>query len=815
MLNKFLERKDRTRIEKLGSGLRKYSGLLLKFGFSLTYLIGGRRHANLYLSVTHFGRFLLEWKGSSASLVKYLKGCQILLMQAVSGTPGSDCRSLGVVVGQGLLGIPRLIPHRDRIRIVRGDVALLRLWLSLLGGYRIIETRVHKASFKTISQPGLDIKIPLAEFSAFLKKRTLGELGVSLLKRVPVPKLRFRPLALLTSGPNVPPNTGSLWTLAWDAKAIWRDRNSAWYKALEDYSLRTLNTKFLGLIRVYAGIPTPLITVDENGKLGETFPYSNVWERSLAVLISKTRRETDEGIDRQTSYLSLPSFSKCLRLGRLHAIPEPAGKVRVVAMVTWWVQCLLYPLHLYLFKLLGTIPQDGTHNQAKPLASLAAVIKKDLETTGHSYVYSFDLKAATDRIPIELQVSLLSNLLGGAVAKAWRTILVGIPYDTRPLKQRLGQGGASLKYAVGQPMGAYSSWAMLAMIHHFLVQYSAYKAGYQGWFPFYAVLGDDIVIRGKGVAKRYRETCETFGITIGLAKSLISSNGTFEYAKRFYYRGEDASPLSAREYWVALGSLPSFIELIQRAKSVNTQVRLSDAIRSYSKGYRVVGDLTKRLVDLGNTRSANFLAALFFPGGPFAKPLASLFSPTSTGIRQDENLVENPITERRVRSVSRSVGTSIKEIAGCHTKAQKTFLDEAAKRQLAVSTGTSDRLWSGMMEAGLAPFISVQRALQHVHVSRELQALENVGTYLLKGNLNSKRLITFLEKILPLWTYAMSDVASLPMPESLFPVEAVIRRPKLGRLLKLRVRLLGLAWKGRTTRSVRKSNNKVKATKSH
>jgi hypothetical protein len=783
----------------------------MKFGYAVTHLVAGRRSANLYLSVAHFGRFVLSWKGSASSLVKYMKTSQILLMQAVSGSPTSDARLLGSNVGQGILGIPKLIPHVDRRRIVRGDIAIIRLWLSLLGGYRVIECR-GKASFKTITQPGIDISAPLAEFRSFLKSGSLGSLGAKLLKRVPVPKLGFKPLALLTSGPNVPPNVGALWALAWDAKAIWRYRNSTWYKALEDYSLRTMNTKFLGLIRVYAGISDLVLNGGTRGPTADLVfkAEKSVFEKSLSVLVSRTKREDDGQVSRETHLVPFKNFTKCIRLGRLHTIPEPAGKVRVVAMVTWWVQCLLHPLHLAIFKLLALIPQDGTHDQRKPLVALASKIRSDLDSTGHSYCYSFDLKAATDRIPIELQVSLLSILLGGAVAKAWRTILVGISYDTRPIKHRLGQGGASLKYAVGQPMGAYSSWAMLALIHHFLVQFSAYKAGYRGWYPFYAVLGDDVVIIGKAVAKRYRETCEAFGITIGLAKSLISSNGTFEFAKKFYYRGEDASPLSAREYWVALGSLPAFVELIQRAKSVNTRLSLSDAIRSYSKGYRVVGSLTQRLADLGNTRAANFITALMLPGAPFAKPLASLFSPTSTAVRPNESLVDTPITERRVRSVSRSIGDSIKQIADAKTRAMKTFLNEARTRQLSVSTGTSVRLWTGMMELGLAPFLSVQRSLTIFARSRELQALEALGLYLQKGGLNSRQFITVLEKIVPIWTYAIGDVASLPGPEELFPVESVLKRARLGRILKLRVKLLGLPWHKQTNPSASISKSKTR-----
>jgi hypothetical protein len=359
---------------------------------------------------------------------------------------------------------------------------------------------------------------------------------------------------------------------------------------------------------------------------------------------------------------------------------------------------------------------------------------------------------------------------------------------------------------------------MLALIHHFLVQFSAYKAGYQGWYPFYAVLGDDVVILGKAVAKRYLETCEAFGITIGLAKSLISSNGTFEFAKRFYYRGENASPLSSREYWVALGSLSGFVELVQRAKAVTPSLRLSDCVRAYSKGYRVVGSLNQRLAALGNTRVANFLAALFLPGGPFGKPLASIFSPTSTAVRLDTNLVDTPITERRVKSVSRSIGDSIKEYARSCRAAQKAFFDEARYRNVELHRGWSLRLCNALLDVGIAPFIGLQRAVRISDRARALQALESFGIYLSKGKLNSRGLLHLIEHVLPIWSYSMSDVGGTPLPEGLIPKLGAEMRPKLHKYLKVRVRLLGLPWKkvpsGRVAGATpKRSNSKMSSTK--
>jgi len=60
------------------------------------------------------------------------------------------------------------------------------------------------------------------------------------------------------------------------------------------------------------------------------------------------------------------------------------------------------PLHKALFDILSNIPSDGTFNQLKPV--------KALFDKGCTKLYSFDLSAATDRLPIDVQIQLLGHL---------------------------------------------------------------------------------------------------------------------------------------------------------------------------------------------------------------------------------------------------------------------------------------------------------------------------------------------------------------------------------------------------------------------
>lgn len=148
------------------------------------------------------------------------------------------------------------------------------------------------------------------------------------------------------------------------------------------------------------------------------------------------------------------SDCKVANLGRLGLKEEAAGKVRVFAMVDPFTNWLLKPLHKLIFRYLSNIEQDGTFNQVAPIDRLRSL--------GFTRFWCYDLSAATDRLPVKLQVLLLEPYLGDR-ASAWANLLVDRDYYCSNVRK-------SLRYRVGQPMGALSSWAMLALTHHFIVQ---------------------------------------------------------------------------------------------------------------------------------------------------------------------------------------------------------------------------------------------------------------------------------------------------------------------------------------------------------
>lgn len=211
------------------------------------------------------------------------------------------------------------------------------------------------------------------------------------------------------------------------------------------------------------------------------------------------------------------------RIRALSIINDREMKLRPVAILDYWTQLALKPLHDHIFKILKDIKSDFTFNQLdgpKHLLKLKSVDK----------YYSLDLKSATDRFPIKLQEIVLGRLLSLPKARAWRRLLTDLPFTLN------NSSNITVSYGAGQPMGAYSSWAVFSLTHHLLVKYAAQDINYTE----YALLGDDIVLTNDLVAERYMRFIESLGVEISKPKTIISKD-IFEFAKRLYFKGQDVS----------------------------------------------------------------------------------------------------------------------------------------------------------------------------------------------------------------------------------------------------------------------------------
>jgi hypothetical protein len=229
--------------------------------------------------------------------------------------------------------------------------------------------------------------------------------------------------------------------------------------------------------------------------------------------------------------LIVPPKSQSLR--KLSFFGDPEGKVRVIAIFDYWSQTALLPLHRGIMNILSSISTDGTKNQN-------FFTSKSLLPIGNNLFHSLDLTAATDRMPIALQERIVSYLYGSEVkSKAWKYIMTALAFTIQISNNDLRQ----VSYGAGQPMGAYSSWAVMALTHHIIVQVAAHRAGYSQFFTDYCLLGDDIRIDVDKVAEQYILLLQQLDMPISMPKTHSSSEG-FEFAKRWFISGEEITGFS-------------------------------------------------------------------------------------------------------------------------------------------------------------------------------------------------------------------------------------------------------------------------------
>jgi len=128
---------------------------------------------------------------------------------------------------------------------------------------------------------------------------------------------------------------------------------------------------------------------------------------------------------------------------------------------------------------------------------------------------------------------------------------------------------------------------MLALTHHFIIHVAAVRAGFRaGSFDLYAVLGDDVVIANKRVARQYLILLDQLGVSVGLAKSLISPRGVLEFAKRYMNSKCDLSPVPFKEIGASLQRFNGMSALVNKYS-----LKLTTVARLYGYGYRTVGKL--------------------------------------------------------------------------------------------------------------------------------------------------------------------------------------------------------------------------------
>jgi len=519
-------------------------------------------------------------------LIVQLKAGLYILNAAAAREPVPNSWATGVPVGLSKGGFPKFLSPSIRTAIRNGDSRLVRVYASLLNVYKTFWFEGH-AKFETIIDgPTCESSWVISHFRAFAQNVLWPLLQVNLKEKhyhsVTAARefLQSKDIFSCAAGPNHKvsglgaEHDAASWAVEQQLREDPLRTKDLYQTNMYWYALRSLPSKLASLI----GDNQFLIHMGE--------AVNPTWFRFRTDLEIKLEPVAgDHEPNKWFSYSHREDIKKdkwSLRMGcvgKISPIYEAAGKVRMVAITDHWTQRICAPFHAWLEGVLRTLPADSTFDQDEGLQRYVQA--------GHPKNFSFDISAATDRIPRSLYLEFFSGCLAlpQGYAALWLQLLSDRSWDTsrrlhKDLKyfDRLHPDRAPsrfLRYGTGQPMGALSSWPSMALLHHALVQFAAYLAAFPGkctleemtnegplirgglrlprgvtafkLFTAYALLGDDIVIGDERVAQLYLELMKAMGVSISLAKSYQSVKGLVNFANRTFINKVEISPISLKE----------------------------------------------------------------------------------------------------------------------------------------------------------------------------------------------------------------------------------------------------------------------------
>ncbi|DAB41744.1 RNA-dependent RNA polymerase [Petunia exserta mitovirus 1] len=545
---------------------RRLRGHLLRVPLVVTLSMS----REIALASVDFSRRVLRLRRKSGLLFTalYLKQCAVSLQRHYAGSfAARDSQSVSVSLTRS--GIPRIIPKVLRKHIKQrsdhGDI-LVRIYLSWFSLAKLVELapKVSKATFTSIATPSKDIGSILG---------VLQEMKDSY--KVLQPKY-------LPHLPSMALEKGMRWRPTWKSTPLSYSYYSKFFEKDEnDLLLRNENifvnlkaeiASFMWNICKIHSIPDGFFSPAMLWYPGVLYPHD----------YSGTRRMLMEDLDRFEAGAG-PQMASTMQIfdrvplftGRLAQVIEGGGKRRIFAICNHIKQQLLTPVHQWASSVLRTLRSDGTYDQELPL--------RRLRSKKYSKLYSFDLKSATDRWPLSVIYTLQCSIWGDVFASSVVNSTLGL--NTFKVGPPLTKKVSEIAFLAGQPLGYLGSWSLFALSHHYLVWLAAEKVYPGRSRPFweYALLGDDILIADEEVGKQYAEYLERLGVTISIHKSIISNNGSLEFAKRFWTKlmQVDLSPVSLK----SLLGCKSTIGLCQIGMKYGLQ--MSALQRLAGAGYRV------------------------------------------------------------------------------------------------------------------------------------------------------------------------------------------------------------------------------------
>lgn len=532
--------------------------LVLGWGIDSNYRLGGPLEPTpaLRKALLRLGEDLvriLKTRGRQALILK-MKNSLFFLNRWLAGQQNTNPFLLGEPVGLARSGLPKIIPLYFRRMIGQRNVSAIRLIQTILKSYSAFKGTHEPSDLSTVTgpEPPLDEDF-LKDFGEFCQKE--------------------------------------FWF-----KIVRQNGREAGFKDIlgPDFKLPDDGQPPFP-VRAGPNAPVAILGAAKDAIAWAGCPHNWPMEWAEHVGDKRTIRLFEETLQAGLAWREVAGeTSVSYHTGCVAMIPEAAGKVRTIAIVDYWTQRLMKPVHDWMMKVLSVLPTDGTFDQNESLRSYVAFCK----ASGITKHYSIDLKSATDLIPLTLYEVCLKALLRERTVDLWLSLAAdrwfAVP-ESELIQNHLH--GREIRYNRGQPMGMLSSWPAMGIVHHALVLFAAKLAGKNPReFWAYRVLGDDNVTGDCQVASKYLEVCERLSVPTSPAKTLEGS--LFIFASQVYLGDINISPLSLKEElsvatgrqrvemalrafsrgWTEHGSVARFLRLLIPLKCYTS------AIRQFSRG---------------------------------------------------------------------------------------------------------------------------------------------------------------------------------------------------------------------------------------
>jgi hypothetical protein len=247
-----------------------------------------------------------------------------------------------------------------------------------------------------------------------------------------------------------------------------------------------------------------------------------IFDKAWNTLCSNHIQEATEAIWGKGDFVSLfrnrsKSFLPNIFIGSVNWIQEPSCKLRAVMSVDGAIQALAEALKMKTKSLIESFKQCHTSDH-----DAGRILVRDWLEEG-KVVYAYDASNYTERLPLEIQLSILKGLKSTG-------FITEFDYKVFELASR-GQykdtlHDRTLRYKVGQPQGFGPSFNVATMAHLAII-HSCITKPHQ--HTLFSVIGDDVVIADKELADAYVKQMAVLGMQINQEKSLISDSVS-EYA---------------------------------------------------------------------------------------------------------------------------------------------------------------------------------------------------------------------------------------------------------------------------------------------